>query len=100
MLNQLEGKRPARAPWLLTRLLAGIVIFTAASMLWITDAATAADATVNATEQAVAKLDDAGCLTCHGQEKPEIAKPDEDGEMQPLPAIHTRTRSKKACMAR
>ena len=88
MLKQVECERQARAPWLFTRLLAGIVIFTAASMLWITDAPAAADANANDAEQAVAKLDDAGCLTCHGQEKPEIAKPDEDGEMQPLPAVH------------
>jgi len=57
-------------------------------MLWQTEATAAAGSESNRVELAAKKLDDATCLTCHAVKKKEISAPDEDGKMQPLPAIH------------
>lgn len=65
-----------------------VVCLMAVSMLWQTEATAAAGPESNRVGLAAKQLDDASCLTCHATQRKEIAAPDEDGKMQPLPAIH------------
>jgi cytochrome b subunit of formate dehydrogenase len=71
-----------RIPQISICLMAGIIFLTVASMSWLTNAAAAVGS--NGKDG----LDDADCLTCHSEQKPEIALPDADGKLKPLPAIN------------
>ena len=76
-----------RIPVLVTRLMAGVICLTAASVIW--------PAQVNATDavkskgvgQTAEKLDDAGCLTCHDGKKQGQTVTVASGKARPLRSI-------------
>jgi cytochrome b subunit of formate dehydrogenase len=76
-----------RIPILVTRLMAGIICLTAATVICPTEVNAADAAKGNSAGRSAEKLDDAGCLTCHDGKKQVLSLPAADGKTRPLRAI-------------
>ncbi len=74
-------------PILVTRLMAGIICLTAASVIWQTEVNAADVAKSRDAGHPAEKLDDASCMTCHDGNNQVSTLPAADGKIRPLRAI-------------
>jgi len=76
-----------RIPILVTRLMAGVICLTAASVIWQTEVHAAGTAKSRGAGQTAEKLDDASCQACHDGKKQGLKVAATSGTMRPLQAI-------------